>query len=139
MTATDTDDQGYVAGRRLRVRRGEKRATVVFSVRLPTEEFAQIEEIAEAEGRTPAQIVRDAIRSYAPRGSSAVPDDGVGWYYVVYEIEGSPTSGKRELWTQEHPLLWQHRYNQNPDSRQRVVITFYDKVSSRIAEFVRHS
>jgi hypothetical protein len=135
MPETETEDQGYVAGRRLKVQ-GAKRVTVVFSVRLPAEDFAQIEEIADAEGRTPAQVVRDAIRSYAPRSTSATPDDSVGWYYVVYETEGGPGNGKHELWTQEHPLLWQHRHNQSAETPQRVIVTFFSRVASHIAELV---
>jgi hypothetical protein len=38
------------------------------------------------------------------------------------------------LWTQEHPLLWQHRHNQNAEDSQRVIVTFYSKVASHIAE-----
>ncbi len=63
----------YKLGRRIsgRLARGVKKATAVFSVRLPLEDIARIERIADEENRTPAQVVRDAVRLYTSHQKSS--------------------------------------------------------------------
>jgi len=49
----------------------QHRGTSVLSVRLPTDELVEVERLCRASGKTPSQVVRDAIRRYLRAASSS--------------------------------------------------------------------
>ena len=67
---------------------GEKKETSVVSVRLTVSEIAKLEGIAQENGKTVSQVIRDAVASYRIRRPTMV----VGMYNGATVSIGEPQS-----------------------------------------------